>query len=241
MGAAALGFPRNADYSLLLGTSVIPDWLPLLTTSEPILQVLKPREYRGRLKPIFSYGTARSRVVMSNDHPPPPWLLADLRTLVNETCRKPHFLPVYNHVIDDLRSMLALLVPHKQRDEDEYPSGGGGGGGSATAATTPSSQTATPAAGQLPPSSPPQLEAWDVLVWQWKFSDDFARLLRGPEPEQEAVAIYSHFFVMLKRLESQWWLEGWATHLMEKAWAVLDEEHRGWVQWPIEELGWVPP
>ena len=137
--------------------------------------------------PIFSYGRARSRVLLHREIPPPAWLLADLRALVNETCQKPEFLPVYNRVIDELRSILSLLVPNKERDEDEG---------------------ATPASQSTNSGQPPLLEAWDVLVWQWHFSEDFAQLLRGSEPEQEAVAIYSHLLIMLKKLESQWWLEG---------------------------------
>ena len=85
------------------------------------------------------------------------------------------------------------------------------------------------------------LEAWDIFIWKWSAAGDFLPLLQGPEARQEAVAIFAHFLIMMKKLENQWWIEGWATHLIEKAWAMLDQERRLWIQWPIEELGWVPP
>ncbi|KAI0480378.1 hypothetical protein GGR56DRAFT_671493 [Xylariaceae sp. FL0804] len=56
----------------------------------------------------------------------------------------------------------------------------------------------------------------------------------------EAVAIFAFFCVLLKRLEKQWWLAGWADHLIAKSFYLLDEEHRLWIRWPLEEIGWVP-
>ncbi|PNH44799.1 hypothetical protein VD0004_g2936 [Verticillium dahliae] len=86
-----------------------------------------------------------------------------------------------------------------------------------------------------------RLEGWDVIMWKWQVAKDFLPLLQGPDPAQEAVAIFAHFLILIKKVEDQWWLEGWSTHLMAKVWEKLDQEHRLWVQWPIEELGWVPP
>ncbi|RYP75434.1 hypothetical protein DL769_003828 [Monosporascus sp. CRB-8-3] len=39
----------------------------------------------------------------------------------------------------------------------------------------------------------------------------------------------------------QWWMQGWADHLIERSWSMLDEEHRLLIRWPIEEMGWVAP
>ncbi|KAM0621322.1 hypothetical protein ACHAQG_006755 [Verticillium nonalfalfae] len=86
-----------------------------------------------------------------------------------------------------------------------------------------------------------RLEGWDVIMWKWQVAKDFLPLLQGANPAQEAVAIFAHFLILIKKVEDQWWLEGWSTHLMGKVWEKLDQEHRLWVQWPIEELGWVPP
>ncbi|OHE95460.1 hypothetical protein CORC01_09193 [Colletotrichum orchidophilum] len=85
------------------------------------------------------------------------------------------------------------------------------------------------------------MDITDAFVWKYLMAEDFLPLLKSPGATQEAVAIFAHFCILLKRLENEWWLQGWATHLISRAWAVLDQDHRLWIQWPIEELGWVPP
>lgn len=85
------------------------------------------------------------------------------------------------------------------------------------------------------------MDIMDVFVWKYFVSDEFLPLLRTPGANQEAIVIYAHFCIVLKRLESQWWLQGWATHLISQAWELLDEDHKSWIQWPMEELGWAPP
>jgi hypothetical protein len=77
----------------------------------------------------------------------------------------------------------------------------------------------------------------DAMVWLWMVSDSLVPLLRGT-PTQEAVAIFAHFCVLLKHHDSHWWLQGWGDHLMSRALEILDEEHRGWLEWPIKEMGW---
>ncbi|KAK2732147.1 C6 zinc finger protein [Colletotrichum kahawae] len=85
------------------------------------------------------------------------------------------------------------------------------------------------------------MDITDAFVWKYLMAEDFLPLLKSPGATQEAVAIFSHFCILLKRLENEWWLQGWATHLISRAWTLLDQDHRLWIQWPIEELGWVPP
>ncbi|GKT46697.1 uncharacterized protein ColSpa_06878 [Colletotrichum spaethianum] len=85
------------------------------------------------------------------------------------------------------------------------------------------------------------MDITDAFLWKYLMAEDFLPLLKVPGATQEAVAIFSHFCILLKRLENEWWLQGWATHLISRAWSLLDQDHRLWIQWPIEELGWVPP
>lgn len=77
----------------------------------------------------------------------------------------------------------------------------------------------------------------DAFVWIFEVADDLLPLLK--EPTQEAVAIFAFFTVLLKRLERHWWLRGWADHLIAKSHNILDEEHRLWVQWPMQEIGYI--
>lgn len=84
-----------------------------------------------------------------------------------------------------------------------------------------------------------RLEIMDAFVWIWEVADDFLPLLELPT--QEAAAIFAYFCVVLKRLDDQWWLQGWADHLISQAYATLDDEHRLWIGWPIAQIGWIIP
>ncbi|GAP92451.2 putative C6 zinc finger protein [Rosellinia necatrix] len=78
----------------------------------------------------------------------------------------------------------------------------------------------------------------DLFVWVFEVAGDFLPLLRAPT--QNAVTILAFFCVLLKGLKSQWWLHGWADHLIARSYALLDREHRLLIQWPMEEIGYVP-
>lgn len=77
----------------------------------------------------------------------------------------------------------------------------------------------------------------DAMVWLWLVSDSLVPLLKVPT--QEAVAIFAYFCVLLKHHESHWWLQGWADHLLQRAREILDDDHSGWIEWPIREMAWM--
>jgi hypothetical protein len=35
-------------------------------------------------------------------------------------------------------------------------------------------------------------------------------------------------------------MQGFSVHLIRAIYYHLDEEHRYWLQWPMQQLGWVP-
>jgi hypothetical protein len=84
----------------------------------------------------------------------------------------------------------------------------------------------------------PSYESADIFIWVFEVDHRFLELLR--QRTQESLCIFSYFSVALRRLDSYWWMEGWATHLIAKIYQLLDEEHRLWIRWPIEEIGWIP-
>lgn len=223
--SSALGSPKHDQDSLVLGDAVVPGWLTMLRSAEPILRILNPSTYRGILSPLFAYGKERWRVLYDDVRCTDSSLMADLQEFINKSCTEPELVPIYNDVIDHLRNVLSRLGLHTS-----------GRFGQDRQAPSPASSV---------PASAPQtastLEAWDIFVWQWDAAKDLVPLLRGPTPRQEAMIVYAHYLVMFKKLESQWWLEGWAAHIMERIWASLDDEFQIWVQWPIQEIGWVPP
>jgi hypothetical protein len=81
-------------------------------------------------------------------------------------------------------------------------------------------------------------ESSDVFVWVYKLPEQYLFCLR--ERTQEAMTIFAYYCVVLKRLDFQWWAHGWGSHLIALIYNILDQEHRLWIQWPIEEIGWVP-
>lgn len=83
------------------------------------------------------------------------------------------------------------------------------------------------------------LDIMDAMVWHFVMADSFMPLLK--QMKQEAVAIFAHSLVIFNAFEGHKWLHGWDAFLMSRIWDILDEEHRLWIQWPVEEIGWVPP
>ena len=82
------------------------------------------------------------------------------------------------------------------------------------------------------------LESSDVFIFLFCVSEEYLILLK--DHTQESLAIFAYFCVITKRLESNWWSEGWSDHLMSQLYALLDAEHRLWIRWPMEEIGWLP-
>ena len=83
-----------------------------------------------------------------------------------------------------------------------------------------------------------ECESADVFIWLFEVSDDYLSLLS--KRTQESPAILAHYCVLLKQLEWTWYMAGWSTHLVSGIWCLLDHEHRNWIQWPIEQIGWSP-
>ncbi|KAH8670975.1 hypothetical protein BX600DRAFT_480366 [Xylariales sp. PMI_506] len=79
-----------------------------------------------------------------------------------------------------------------------------------------------------------------VFAWLSEVTEDLLPLLSGRSLRQEAVAIVAFFTVLIKRLPSRWWTQGWADRLISKSWKLLDAEHRVWIHWAIGEIGWIP-
>lgn len=83
------------------------------------------------------------------------------------------------------------------------------------------------------------LDITDAFVWHFAMAETFMPLLR--RGKQQAVVIFAHSLITFHAINGSRWLNGWDTFLLSRAWDVLDAEHRLWIQWPIEEIGWIPP
>lgn len=78
-----------------------------------------------------------------------------------------------------------------------------------------------------------------AFSWPIRISDEYMGLLRKHTPE--ALAIFAHYSVLLKKLDGFWWVQGWGTSLLSTIYGLLGTEYRLWIRWPIQECGWIPP
>lgn len=77
-----------------------------------------------------------------------------------------------------------------------------------------------------------------LFTWMYKIPNEFLTLIQ--QSNSRALCILAFLCVLLHRLEYNWWFQGWGTHLIERIYTSLDETHRFWIRWPIQEIGWVP-
>lgn len=77
-----------------------------------------------------------------------------------------------------------------------------------------------------------------LFTWMYKIPDEFLSLLR--DKNSKALCIMAFFCVLLHRLEYNWWFQGWSTHLIDRIYTALDDVHRFWIKWTIQEIGWIP-
>ncbi|CAH0043621.1 unnamed protein product [Clonostachys solani] len=77
-------------------------------------------------------------------------------------------------------------------------------------------------------------------TWLYEVGEDFLNLLT--EANDEAMCILVFFTPLVRDLEAKsWWVEGWAFRISEEVYALLSEDFRPWIAWPIKQIGWVPP
>ncbi|PVH70417.1 hypothetical protein DL98DRAFT_472700 [Cadophora sp. DSE1049] len=82
-------------------------------------------------------------------------------------------------------------------------------------------------------------ESTDVFIWLFGVSDEYLNLLGKRTPE--SLTIFAYFCTLIKDLEWAWWMNGWSFQLISVIYHLLDHSHRAWLQWPIAQLGWLPP
>jgi hypothetical protein len=82
-----------------------------------------------------------------------------------------------------------------------------------------------------------QLES--IGVWMYRCTDQFTTLLQSRQPA--ALAIFAHACLPLNDLGSHWVMAGWISHLLVGIWERLPREYHPWIQWPIQQIGWIPP
>ncbi|KAH7179038.1 uncharacterized protein B0J16DRAFT_402387 [Fusarium flagelliforme] len=77
----------------------------------------------------------------------------------------------------------------------------------------------------------------DIFSWV-VMAKDFLKFVE--DEEEEALVVLSYFCVLLHKLPSQWWLDGWVNHLMTRIYSSVGEMYLTFLVWPMEQIGWLP-
>ena len=83
-------------------------------------------------------------------------------------------------------------------------------------------------------NNPHTYEFTDAFIWVLRVSDEYLQLLN--KQIQESLCTFAFFSVVVYQLSSHWWIEGWGRNLIAQIDLLLDEEHRSWIQWPLEQI-----
>lgn len=225
--AAALTFfyawasPRQPGDFFLVSNAGPADWLFLLQGVRSISETWREALLKGPFSPMFRLGEGQVGDVVRQCRTSRAWLstaehaqLGYLRRAVVEAASDAETAAIYEQHIDHLQTSFCSIFG------------------------TRSNAVSTSVADTWDRSSLTIALTSNVYSWVYRLNDAFIKLLI--KRDSLALVIFAHFCVLLKFLGSCWWMQGWSTHLMQEIWDLLDEEHRLWICWPIEELGWKP-
>ena len=81
-------------------------------------------------------------------------------------------------------------------------------------------------------------EYTEIISFVYRLDELFLSNLADRKPH--ALVILAYYCVLLKKIDHYWWIGNWGVTLLARIYELLDAEHRIWIQWPIEEIGWAP-
>ncbi|KAF7590080.1 hypothetical protein BBP40_003282 [Aspergillus hancockii] len=81
----------------------------------------------------------------------------------------------------------------------------------------------------------PSLELWPYIFgWLYRLPDIFmVGLYRRHQP---TLAIFSYFVILLKELDSSWFITEWPEHILAGVNHHLDDYYRQYIRWPINQM-----
>ncbi|KAJ6104084.1 hypothetical protein N7523_010404 [Penicillium sp. IBT 18751x] len=75
--------------------------------------------------------------------------------------------------------------------------------------------------------------------WLYALPEVFVSDLQ--ERQSLALLLFSPFVVLLRELDSYWFVCGWPEHIVGGIYRHLNVEQRKWIQWQMNQVGWKPP
>lgn len=82
----------------------------------------------------------------------------------------------------------------------------------------------------------PSVGLMQVLIgWVYRLPDAFVSHLERNEPT--ALVILAYWAMLLKYMQSVWFMKGWDVHVMGGIRTFLQGQFFQWIQWPVQQLG----
>ncbi|CEN62754.1 hypothetical protein ASPCAL09384 [Aspergillus calidoustus] len=73
-----------------------------------------------------------------------------------------------------------------------------------------------------------------VFGWLYRLPDSVLHDLQRRHPL--ALTVFAFFTVLLKDMDVAWFIRGWPEHILDGCWRNLDEFHRQFILWPMQQL-----
>ncbi|CAP97064.1 hypothetical protein EN45_083310 [Penicillium chrysogenum] len=73
-----------------------------------------------------------------------------------------------------------------------------------------------------------------VMGWFYRLSEERIGSLEQKEPH--ILVILAHWAVLLKYMDSAWFMDGWAEHMLSGISTYLHEDFRQWIEWPLKKV-----
>ncbi|KAF2714821.1 hypothetical protein K504DRAFT_395531 [Pleomassaria siparia CBS 279.74] len=84
-----------------------------------------------------------------------------------------------------------------------------------------------------------QAQLRSIGIWLYRASNDFTGLLQKRHPA--ALVLFAFSCVALHGLSSNWAMGPWVPHILSAIHERLPLEYLPWIQWPLQQIGWIPP
>ncbi|KAL7783450.1 hypothetical protein V8C37DRAFT_397117 [Trichoderma ceciliae] len=222
--------PRQPGDFFLVSNAGVAEWVFLLQGVRSISESWATELRQGPFSPMFRLGHSRIEYGTRDYRTSAAWLssvehaqLMYLRRTVMQAASDAQATAVYQENIENLETCFCSVL-------------GASSNASPGQGCSPMSPQGVMDGGALPVA--PVVLTSTIYAWLYKMNHSFIELL--VQRDSLALVIFAHFCVLVKFLGGCWWMNGWSTHLLQEIWDLLDEEHRLWIRWPIEEIGWRP-
>jgi hypothetical protein len=81
----------------------------------------------------------------------------------------------------------------------------------------------------------PGVELMDLLIgWFYRLPEEMVGNLERKEPY--ALVLLAYWAVLLKYMDSTWFMGGWAEHVLSGVSTYLHEDFRPWIEWPLKRV-----